>query len=200
MSSVNKVIIIGNLGGDPEVRFMPSGGAVANLSVATTSKWKDKSSGENREETEWHRLVIYGRLAEVASEYLKKGSSAYFEGRLKTRKWTDTSGADRYTTEVVVEDMRMLGGRPEQGARQAAPSRQGGYGGGNAKQGAANNRSGLHSAQSPALRGSPTGLPSLPGGASAPSSQGSLGSGFGGGGGVLDDDIPFRELDARVAY
>jgi single-strand DNA-binding protein len=112
MASVNKVILVGNLGRDPEVRYSPDGAAICNLSVATTSQWKDKSSGERREETEWHRVVLYNRLAEVAGEYLKKGRQVYIEGRLKTRKWQDKdTGADRYSTEVVGDQMQMLGGR-----------------------------------------------------------------------------------------
>jgi single-strand DNA-binding protein len=111
MASVNKVIIVGNLGRDPEVRYTPSGGAVCNVSVATTRAWKDKTSGEKVEETEWHRVVFYDRLAEVAGEYLKKGRSVYVEGRLKTRKWQDKDGVERYTTEIVANEMQMLGGR-----------------------------------------------------------------------------------------
>ena len=111
MASVNKVILVGNLGRDPEVRYLPDGGAVANLSIATTSSWKDKNSGERKEETEWHRAVMYGRLAEIAGEYGKKGRSVYLEGRLKTRKWTDKDGVDKYTTEVVCDQMQLLGGR-----------------------------------------------------------------------------------------
>ena len=111
MASVNKVILVGNLGRDPEVRYLPDGGAVANLSIATTSNWKDKNSGERKEETEWHRAVMYGRLAEIAGEYCKKGRSIYVEGRLKTRKWTDKDGIEKYTTEVVCDQMQMLGGR-----------------------------------------------------------------------------------------
>jgi single-strand DNA-binding protein len=111
MASVNKVILIGNLGRDPEVRYSPDGAAIANLSVATTSSWKDKATGERKDETEWHRVVFYGRTAEVAGEYLKKGKPVYIEGRLKTRKWTDKEGQDKYTTEIVGDTMQMLGGR-----------------------------------------------------------------------------------------
>ncbi|EMA4784805.1 single-stranded DNA-binding protein [Providencia rettgeri] len=109
---VNKVILIGNLGQDPEIRYMPNGGAVANLTLATSESWRDKQTGEMREKTEWHRVVIFGKLAEVAGEYLKKGSQVYIEGSLQTRKWQDLSGQDRYTTEVVVNiggTMQMLG-------------------------------------------------------------------------------------------
>lgn len=123
---VNKVILIGNLGQDPEVRYMPSGGAVTNITLATSDTWRDKQTGEQKERTEWHRVVLFGKLAEVAGEYLRKGSQVYIEGRLQTRKWQDQSGQERYTTEVVVDiggSMQMLGGRP-QGAGQ--PNQGGG--------------------------------------------------------------------------
>ena len=108
---INKVIVLGNLGSDPDARYMPNGNAVTNISVATTNSWKDKESGERQEETEWHRVVFFGRLAEIVSEYLKKGSQVYVEGRLKTRKWEDKEGNDRWTTEIVANDMQMLGER-----------------------------------------------------------------------------------------
>lgn len=112
MASVNKVILVGNLGRDPEIRYSPDGAAICNVSIATTSQWKDKSTGEKREETEWHRVVFYNRLAEIAGEYLKKGRSVYIEGRIKTRKYQDKeTGADRYSTDIVAEQMQMLGGR-----------------------------------------------------------------------------------------
>lgn len=112
MASLNKVLLIGNLGRDPEVRYMPNGEAVANFSVATTEKWKDKNSGQMQEKTEWHNIVMYRRLAEIAGQYLKKGSQVYIEGRLQTRKWQDkNTNQDRYTTEVVADEMKMLGGR-----------------------------------------------------------------------------------------
>ena len=112
MASVNKVILVGNLGRDPEVRYSPDGAAICNVSIATKSSWKDKTSGEKREETEWHRVVFYNRLAEIAGEYLKKGRAVYVEGRLKTRKWQDKeTGADRYSTDIVADQMQMLGGR-----------------------------------------------------------------------------------------
>ncbi|CAM5220053.1 Single-stranded DNA-binding protein [Castellaniella defragrans] len=112
MASVNKVTLVGNLGRDPEVRYSADGAAVCNVSIATMSQWKDKATGERREETEWHRVVFYNRLAEIAGEYLKKGRSVYVEGRLKTRKWQDKeTGADRYSTEIVADQMQMLGGR-----------------------------------------------------------------------------------------
>ena len=108
---VNKVILVGNLGRDPEVRYMPSGNAVANVTLATTESWKDKQTGEKQERTEWHNVVFFSRLAEIAGEYLKKGSQVYVEGSLRTRKWQDKNGNDRYTTEIVANDMQMLGGR-----------------------------------------------------------------------------------------
>ena len=168
MASVNKVILVGNLGRDPEVRYSPEGAAICNMSIATTSTWKDKASGERREETEWHRVVMYNRLAEIAGEYLKKGRSVYIEGRLKTRKWQDKdTGADRYSTEVSVGGMggvlTMLDGAPGGGG-------QGGGGGGSYGGGSGGQRSG--------------------GGGS-----GGFGGGAQGGGGGfaddLDDDIPF---------
>ena len=118
MSSVNKVILIGNLGRDPEVRYTPNGAAVCNLGIATTRAWKDKTSGEKQEETEWHRVVLFDRLAEVAGEYLKKGRPVYIEGRLRTRKWTDKDGVERYTTEIYAESLVMLGGRDDGGGRR----------------------------------------------------------------------------------
>jgi single-strand DNA-binding protein len=111
MASVNKVILVGNLGKDPEVRYLPDGGAVTNISVATTDTWKDKA-GEKQEKTEWHRVSFFGKLAEIAGEYLKKGSQVYIEGRIQTRKWQDKDGQDKYTTEIIADRMQMLGGRP----------------------------------------------------------------------------------------
>lgn len=126
MSGVNKVIIVGNLTKDPEVRFMPNGGAVANFSVATNERWKDKQTGEQKEKPEFHRIVIYQRLAEIAGEYLKKGSKVYLEGKLQTRKWQNQQGADQYTTEIVANEMQMLdsrGGQGQSGGYQA-PAQQ----------------------------------------------------------------------------
>jgi single-strand DNA-binding protein len=117
MASVNKVILIGNLGRDPEVRYMPSGDAVANLNIATTEKWKDKN-GEQQEQTEWHRVAFFGRQAEICGEYLRKGSQVYIEGRLQTRKWTDKDGNERYTTEIRGDRMQMLGGRAAGGGAE----------------------------------------------------------------------------------
>ena len=108
---VNKVILVGNLGKDPEVRYMPNGNAVANITLATSESWKDKTTGEQQEKTEWHRVVMFRRLGEIAGEYLKKGSQVYIEGKLQTRKWQDNSGNDRYTTEIVANEMQMLGSR-----------------------------------------------------------------------------------------
>jgi len=113
---VNKAIIVGTLGQDPEVRYTANGGAVANISVATNESWRDKATGEAQERTEWHRIVMFGKLAEIAQQYLKKGSQAYFEGRIQTRKWQDQSGNDRYSTEIVANEMQMLGGRAGGGA------------------------------------------------------------------------------------
>ncbi|MGF1725757.1 single-stranded DNA-binding protein [Photobacterium nomapromontoriensis] len=126
---VNKVILVGNLGNDPEIRYMPSGGAVANITVATSESWRDKNTGEQREKTEWHRVALFGKLAEVAGEYLRKGSQVYIEGQLQTRKWQNQQGQDQYTTEIVVQGfngvMQMLGGR--QGG-QGQQQQQGGWG------------------------------------------------------------------------
>jgi single-strand DNA-binding protein len=122
---INKVILVGNLGKDPEVRYMPNGNAVANITVATSDTWKDKNTGEQQEKTEWHRVVMFRRLGEIAGEYLKKGSKVYIEGRLQTRKWQDNNGQDRYTTEIVADQMQMLDSRggtaPMEGG---APARQ----------------------------------------------------------------------------
>ncbi|MDK9756521.1 single-stranded DNA-binding protein [Vibrio sp. D173a] len=133
---INKVILVGNLGNDPEIRYMPNGGAVANITIATSESWRDKATGEQREKTEWHRVVLFGKLAEVAGEYLRKGSQVYVEGQLQTRKWQDQSGQDRYSTEVVVQGfngvMQMLGGRAQGGAPmgggQPQQQQQGGWG------------------------------------------------------------------------
>ena len=111
MASVNKVIIIGNLGKDPEVRYLPSGSAICNITVATSRQWKDKTSGDRHEETEWHRITFFDRMAEIAGEYLKKGRPVYVEGRLKTRKYTDKDGVEKYATDIVATEMQLLGGR-----------------------------------------------------------------------------------------
>jgi single-strand DNA-binding protein len=122
MASVNKVILVGNLGRDPETRYMPDGGAITNVSVATSFQWNDKASGEKKEETEWHRIVFRGKLAEIAGEYLKKGSQVYVEGRLRTRKWQDKDGQDRYTTEIRGDVMQMLGRREGGGEPRTEPA------------------------------------------------------------------------------
>jgi single-strand DNA-binding protein len=129
MASVNKVIIVGNLGKDPEMRAFPSGDQVANVTIATTDKWKDKQTGEMKEATEWHRVGFNGRLAEIVGQYLRKGSQVYVEGSLRTRKWTDQSGAEKYTTEIRADQMQMLGSRQGMGGPGAGDS-GGGYGGG----------------------------------------------------------------------
>jgi len=162
MASVNKVILIGNLGRDPEVRYAPSGSAICNVTIATSRQWKNKDSGERQEETEWHRVVFYDRLAEIAGEYLKKGKSVYVEGRLKTRKWTDKDGVEKYTTEIIAQEMTMLGGR------------EGGGGGGMSDEG------GAAPAQRPAA--APARGPA-PGGKAPAKSN----TGFD----DMDDDIPF---------
>lgn len=134
---INKVILIGNLGKDPEVRYMANGGAVCNATLATTESWKDKQTGEQKDKTEWHNIVFYRRLAEIAGEYLKKGSQIYVEGKLQTRKWQDKNGNDRYTTEIIANEMQMLGGR-------------GGGGGGSAEFGGGRASSAPQSAPAPA--------------------------------------------------
>jgi single-strand DNA-binding protein len=181
MASVNKVILVGNLGADPEVRYLPSGDAVANIRLATTDRYKDKASGEMKEATEWHRVSFFGRLAEIVSEYLKKGSSVYLEGRIRTRKWQAQDGTDRYSTEIVAEQMQMLGGRggsmgggDEGGYSRGEPSeRSGGGGGGRAMSGGGSRG------------GSGGGGGAGSGGSSRPSAP------AGGGFDEMDDDIPF---------
>ena len=120
---INKVILVGNLGADPETRYMPSGSAVTNLSVATSESWKDKQTGEQKDRTEWHKVAMFNRLAEIAAEYLRKGSQVYIEGKLRTRKWQDRDGNDRWTTEIIADEMQMLGGRG--GGGGAAPMSSG---------------------------------------------------------------------------
>src|SRR3954468_22078774 len=168
MASVNKVIIVGNLGRDPEVRYTPNGNAVCNVSVATTRTWKNKDSGDRAEETEWHRVVFYDRLAEIAGEYLKKGRSVYVEGRLKTRKWQDKEGKDQYTTEVIADNMQMLGGREGMGSGSSAGGDEdgGGY-------------------QERPQRSAPAARPAAPAGRPAAPQKSSTGFDS------MDDDIPF---------
>lgn len=124
---INKVILIGNLGQDPEVRYMPQGGAVANFTIATSESWTDKATNEKKEATEWHRIVIYNRLAEIAGQYLKKGSKVYIEGKLKNRKWTDKEGIERYTTEILANELQMLDGAPQQQAGYQPQQQNQGY-------------------------------------------------------------------------
>jgi single-strand DNA-binding protein len=131
MASVNKVIVVGNLGRDPETRYMPSGDAMTNIAVATTDKWKDKTTGEQKEATEWHRIAFFGKLAEIAGQYLKKGSQVYIEGKLRTRKWTDKDGVEKFTTEIIADSMQMLGSRQGMGGGSAAMD-DGGFGGASA--------------------------------------------------------------------
>lgn len=172
MASVNKVILVGNLGADPETRYLPSGDAVANIRLATTDRYKDKASGEFKELTEWHRVSFFGRLAEIVNEYLKKGSSVYIEGRIRTRKWTDQSGQERYSTEIVADQMQMLGGRggassgDDGGYSRSAPMERSGGGGRAPAGGRASSGGGA-------------------GGSSRPSAP------AGGGFDDMDDDIPF---------
>ena len=158
---INKVILVGNLGNDPDVRYTQSGAAVANVSIATSESWKDKNTGEQQEKTEWHRVVFFGRLAEIVSEYLKKGSQIYVEGRLQTRKWQDKEGIDRYSTEIVANEMQMLGGRG------------GGGGGGSSSNGSSSSNEGAYKSSA----------------GDSPSEA--MESTTSGGGNDFDDDIPF---------
>ena len=156
MAGVNKVIIVGNLGKDPEVRFMPNGGAVANITVATSDSWKDKQTGEQKEKTEWHRVVMFGKLAEIAGEYLKKGSKVYLEGSLQTRKWTNQQGQEQYTTEIVLQGfngvMQMLDGKSSQG-QSGGFSNQGQQQQGGFQQQAPQQSGGFSQQQAPAQQG-----------------------------------------------
>jgi single-strand DNA-binding protein len=197
MASVNKVILVGNLGADPEVRYLPSGDAIANIRIATTERYKDKASGEYKENTEWHRIAFFGRLADIVSEYLKKGSSVYIEGRLRTRKWQAQDGTDRYSTEVVADRMQMLGGRSNYG--------DGGDGGHEA-----GFDEGEQRASRPARQPRPAGAneyarESRGGGASSGLGTRPATGGAPAGGGLedMDDDIPFSlnasNLDALRA-
>ncbi|MFP3637462.1 single-stranded DNA-binding protein [Paraburkholderia sp. SIMBA_054] len=176
MASVNKVILVGNLGADPEVRYLPSGDAVANIRLATTDRYKDKQSGEFKESTEWHRISFFGRLAEIVSEYLKKGSSVYIEGRLRTRKYQAQDGTDRYSTEIVADQMQMLGGRS--GAGDAGGHEEGG----DSRPARSAGGSGNASRGSGGGGGSSTRAPSRPATGGIPA---------GGGFDEMDDDIPF---------
>ena len=178
MASVNKVIIVGNLGRDPEMRTFPSGDQVANVRIATTDRWRDKNSGENKEATEWHSVVFNGRLAEIVGQYLRKGSQVYVEGSLRTRKWTDQSGQERYTTEIRADTMQMLGSRA--GGGQGGGYDDGGYGGGG--------DSGGYEAPRRAAPPAPRPAPAAARPAPAPMAQPPrAASGFD----DMDDDIPF---------
>jgi single-strand DNA-binding protein len=178
MASINKVILIGNLGRDPEVRYSANGAAICNVTLATSRNWKDKTSGEKMEETEWHRVVFYDRLAEIAGEYLKKGRSCYVEGRLKTRKWQDKDGAEKYTTEIIADNMQLLGGRDGGGDE--------GGGGGGYSRGASGGGGGGGGGDRPeraerAERPAPASRPA----ATKPAAKSSTGFDD------MDDDIPF---------
>ena len=180
MASINKVILIGNLGRDPEVRYSANGAAICNITIATSRNWKDKTSGDKMEETEWHRVVFYDRLAEIAGEYLKKGRSVYVEGRLKTRKWQDKDGAEKYTTEIIADNMQLLGGRDGGGGEEGggggggyAPRERSAGGGGGGDRGERAERS-APPARAPAPRPAP-----------APAAKSSTGFDD------MDDDIPF---------
>lgn len=173
MASVNKVILVGNLGRDPETRYMPSGDAITNITIATTDSWKDKATGEKRDATEWHRIAFFGKLAEIAGQYLKKGSQVYVEGSLRTRKWQDKDGQERYTTEIRADSMQMLGGRAGAGS---GPSDAGASYGGYDDQ--------ANSVAAPTPR--PAARPASSRAAPAPAPA-SSGSGFD----DMDDDIPF---------
>lgn len=166
MASLNKVILIGNLGADPETRYAPSGDAICNLRIATTEVWKDKASGERREATEWHRVVFFGRTAEVAAQYLRKGSQVYIEGRLQTRKWQDKDGQERYTTEIRGDEMKMLGSRQGMGGDAPTTRQDGGY---------------------DAPQGRPASRPAAETSSAAPAKAPAQGGDFGN----FDDDIPF---------
>ena len=178
MASVNKVIIVGNLGKDPEMRTFPNGDKVANVTIATTDKWKDKQSGEMREATEWHRVVFNFRLAEIVEQYLRKGSQVYVEGSLRTRKWTDQAGVEKYTTEIRADQMQMLGSRQGQGGGQGGGHDDGNYGGQPEGGGYDAPR---RAAPAPAAR------PPAPRPAPAPAPAPRAASGFD----DMDDDIPF---------
>ena len=179
MASVNKVILICNLGKDPETRYAPSGDAICNITLATTDNWRDKATGEKREATEWHRVVFFGKLAEIAGQYLRKGSQVYVEGSLRTRKWQDKDGQDRYTTEIRADEMKMLGSRQGMGGGDAPARNEGSYGGGGGSRDAGG-------------YGGGGGGGGYGGGAPAPSAPPAPKKPAGGGGfGDFDDDIPF---------
>ena len=175
MASINKVILIGNLGRDPEVRYSANGSAICNVTLATSRNWKDKTSGEKMEETEWHRVVFYDRLAEIAGEYLKKGRSCYVEGRLKTRKWQDKDGVEKYTTEIIADNMQLLGGRDGGGGDEGGGG--GGYSRGASGGGGGDRPERAERAERPAPASRPA--------ATKPAAKSSTGFDD------MDDDIPF---------
>ena len=184
MASINKVIIVGNLGRDPEMRTFPSGDQVANVTIATTDKWKDKQTGEMKEATEWHRVVFNGRLAEIVGQYLRKGSQVYVEGSLRTRKWTDQAGIEKYSTEIRADQMQMLGGRQGMGGQGGGHDDGGGYGG---DAGGGYDQAPRRAAPAPAPMQQRPAAPA-PRPASAPVAQAPrAASGFD----DMDDDIPF---------
>ena len=184
MASVNKVIIVGNLGRDPEMRTFPSGDQVANVTIATTDKWKDKQTGEMKEATEWHRVVFNGRLAEIASQYLRKGSQVYVEGSLRTRKWTDQSGVEKYSTEIRADQMQMLGSRQGMGGGgQGGGQQGGGYDDGYGGDHGGNDQAPRRAAPAPRPMAAPAQRPAPAPVAQAPRAA----SGFD----DMDDDIPF---------
>ena len=184
MASVNKVIIVGNLGRDPEMRTFPSGDQVANVTIATTDKWRDKQSGEMREATEWHRVIFNGRLAEIAGQYLRKGSQVYVEGSLRTRKWTDQSGVEKYSTEIRADQMQMLGSRQGMGGAGGQPGGGGGYDdGGGYGDPAGGGGGGNYAPRRAAPAAAPAQRPAAAPAGQAPRAS----SGFD----DMDDDIPF---------
>ena len=197
MASVNKVTLVGNLGRDPEIRTFPSGDQVANVTIATTDRWRDKNTGENKEATEWHRVVFNGRLAEIVGQYLRKGSQVYVEGSLRTRKWTDQSGQERFTTEIRADQMQMLGSRQGQGGQSQGGGDEYGYGdssygdqgGGNggAPQGGYQQRRAPAPAPAPAAMAPRQAPPQRPAPAPMPAPAPRAASGFD----DMDDDIPF---------
>ena len=191
MASVNKVILIGNLGKDPETRYAPSGDAICNITLATTDTWRDKASGEKREATEWHRVAFFGKLAEIAGQYLRKGSAVYVEGSLRTRKWQDKDGQDRYTTEIRADEMKMLGSRQGMGGSDAPSRNEGSFGGGPSG-GAGPRDSGGRDGGGRDGGGYGGGRDSgYGGGAPAPASAPAPKKPAAGGFGDFDDDIPF---------
>ncbi len=186
MASINKVILIGNLGKDPEVRYTPNGAAICNIGIATTRSWKDKTSGEKVEETEWHRVVFYDRLAEIAGEYLKKGRPVYVEGRLKTRKWQDKDGVEKYTTEIVADNMQLLGGRDGEGSGGGGSRAASGGGGGGGSNYGGGGGGGEDRSDAPAPQYSPrANTPAARPAANKPAPKSSTGFED------MDDDIPF---------